>query len=173
MGGIGIVSTKNCSYGVEICSFFIVKKFQWFFRWNFFRPNCSNTPLDKRNCKSCPLKKMFWEISQSSKENTCNAVIFILKITAPKTKFSIKDFLSKCDQICKKLPIWSHLMKKPLREASFYMHQYMFKMYLKSTKRLQFNINIQFQKIGIILSEHNVCWVSAIYIMLLVKCFSL
>ena len=62
---------------------------------------------------------MFWEISQSSKENTCNAVIFILKITAPKTKFSIKDFLSKCDQICKKLPICSHLLKKALRESIF------------------------------------------------------
>ena len=27
-------------------------------------------------------------------------------------KFSIKDFFKKCDQICRKLRIWSHLMKK-------------------------------------------------------------
>ena len=31
-------------------------------------------------------------------------------------KFSIKDFFSKCDQIRKKLPIWSHLPKKSLME---------------------------------------------------------
>ena len=28
----------------------------------------------------------------------------------------IKDFFSKCDQICKKLLIWSHLLKKFLME---------------------------------------------------------
>ena len=31
-------------------------------------------------------------------------------------KFSIKDFFGKCDQICKKLRIWSHLLKKSLME---------------------------------------------------------
>ena len=31
-------------------------------------------------------------------------------------KFSIKDFFSKCDQICSKLRIWSHLLKKSLME---------------------------------------------------------
>ena len=31
-------------------------------------------------------------------------------------KFSIKDFLSKCDQIRSFLRIWSHLLKKPLME---------------------------------------------------------
>ena len=31
-------------------------------------------------------------------------------------KFSIKDFLSKCDQIRRKLRIWSHLLKKLLME---------------------------------------------------------
>ena len=30
--------------------------------------------------------------------------------------FSIKDFLSKCDQIRRKLRIWSHLLKKSLME---------------------------------------------------------
>ena len=33
-------------------------------------------------------------------------------ITAQKVKFSITDFFSKCDQIRKKLRIWSHLLKK-------------------------------------------------------------
>ena len=31
-------------------------------------------------------------------------------------KFSIKDFFSKCDQIRRKLGIWSYLLKKPLTE---------------------------------------------------------
>ena len=33
-----------------------------------------------------------------------------------KMKFSIKDFFSKCDQIRRKLRIWSHLLKKSLTE---------------------------------------------------------
>ena len=41
----------------------------------------------------------------------------ILKLnTAQNMKFSIKDFFSKCDQIRRKLRIWSHLMKKSLME---------------------------------------------------------
>ena len=31
-------------------------------------------------------------------------------------KFSIKDFFNKCDQISRKLRIWSHLLKKSLME---------------------------------------------------------
>ena len=36
--------------------------------------------------------------------------------TAQKLKFSIKDFLSKCDQIHRFLRIWSYLVKKILME---------------------------------------------------------
>ena len=36
--------------------------------------------------------------------------------TAQKMKFSIKDFFSKCDQIYRKLQIWSHLLKKSVME---------------------------------------------------------
>ena len=36
--------------------------------------------------------------------------------TAQKMKFSIKDFFSKCDQIRRKLRIWSRLLKKSLLE---------------------------------------------------------
>ena len=40
-----------------------------------------------------------------------------IKSTAQKMKFSIKDFFSKYDnQICKKLRIWSHLLKKSFME---------------------------------------------------------
>ena len=50
-------------------------------------------------------------------------------ITAQKMKFSVKDFFSKCDQICKKLRIWSHLLKKSLLEnfisyAVYQMNEY-------------------------------------------------
>ena len=37
-------------------------------------------------------------------------------ITAQKLKFSITDFFSKCDQIHRKLRIWSHLLNKSLME---------------------------------------------------------
>ena len=33
-----------------------------------------------------------------------------------KMKFSIKDFSSKCEQVLRKLRIWSHLLKKSLME---------------------------------------------------------
>ena len=36
--------------------------------------------------------------------------------TVQKMKFSIKDFFSKCEQIRRKLRIWSHLLKKYLME---------------------------------------------------------
>ena len=35
-------------------------------------------------------------------------------ITAQKKTFSIKGFFCKCDQIRRKLQIWSHLLKKSL-----------------------------------------------------------
>ena len=38
------------------------------------------------------------------------------RVTAHITKFSIKDFFSKHDQIRRNLRIWSHLLKKPLME---------------------------------------------------------
>ena len=37
-----------------------------------------------------------------------------MTLTVQKMKFSIKDFFSKCDQIRRKLRIWSHLLKKSL-----------------------------------------------------------
>ena len=36
-------------------------------------------------------------------------------------KFFIRDFFSKCDQICSFLRIWSHLLKKSLMETSFFV----------------------------------------------------
>ena len=41
---------------------------------------------------------------------------FIKSTIAQKMKLFIEDFFSKCDQIRKKLQIWSHLLKKSLVE---------------------------------------------------------
>ena len=41
--------------------------------------------------------------------------------TAQKIKFSIKDFSSKCDQIRRKLWIWSHMLKKSLMENFIFL----------------------------------------------------
>ena len=51
-------------------------------------------------------------------ENTSYIKLFIHErnTTAQKMTFSIKDFFSKCDQIRRKLQIWSHLLKKSLME---------------------------------------------------------
>ena len=38
--------------------------------------------------------------------------------------FPIKDFFSKCDQIGRKLQIWSHLLKKSLMENVFFVQCY-------------------------------------------------
>ena len=42
--------------------------------------------------------------------------LLVMHGTAHTKKFSIKDFFSKCDQIRRKLQIWSHLLKKSLTE---------------------------------------------------------
>ena len=43
-----------------------------------------------------------------------------------KMKFSIKDFFSKCDQIRRKLRIWSHLLNKSLIENFIFCAVYVF-----------------------------------------------
>ena len=45
--------------------------------------------------------------------------LLLYTVTAQKMKFSIKDFFRKCDQIRRKLRIWSHLLKKSLMENFF------------------------------------------------------
>ena len=41
--------------------------------------------------------------------------------TAQKMKFSIQHFFNKCDQISRKLQIWSHLLKKPSMEKFIFL----------------------------------------------------
>ena len=60
----------------------------------------------------------FLNLSYSA-AGTTRFICFI--ITAHKMKFSNKDFFSKCDQIRKKLQIWSHLLKKSLMEDFMFL----------------------------------------------------
>ena len=53
---------------------------------------------------------------------TIHAILFLSK-TAQKMKFSIKEFLSKCDQIRSFLRIWSNLLMKFLMENFFFCKQ--------------------------------------------------
>ena len=57
----------------------------------------------------------------NTRKNRLNLVFreFSVSINAQKIKFSIKDFFSKCDQMRRKLRIWSHLLKKSLMENIF------------------------------------------------------
>ena len=48
--------------------------------------------------------------------NDASGLFITIGNTAQKMKFSIKDSFSKCDQIHRKLRIWSHLLKESLIE---------------------------------------------------------
>ena len=52
----------------------------------------------------------------SSKVDILRNLERLQKNTVQKMKVSIKDFFRKCDQIRRKLRIWSHLPKKSLME---------------------------------------------------------
>ena len=73
--------------------------------------------------------------ANSRKHLTIFVKKFRHKFTAQKMKFSIKDFFGKCDEICRKLRIWSHLLKKSLMEnfifcvvclTESYMHRWQY-----------------------------------------------
>ena len=54
-----------------------------------------------------------------NKDDKRKRSLIVLKVTtdtAQKSKFSIRDFFSKCDQIRSFLRIWPHLLKKSLME---------------------------------------------------------
>ena len=64
--------------------------------------------------KLCEISMKWFLICLLSLKYSCTNDSYIY--TAQKLKFSIKDFFSKCDQIGRKLRIWSHLLKKSLME---------------------------------------------------------
>ena len=53
-------------------------------------------------------------IPETKAEKNFTHRVFSFDSTAQKMKCSIKEFFSKCDQIPRKLRIWSHLLKKSL-----------------------------------------------------------
>ena len=74
------------------------------------------------------------------------------RYTTQNIKLSMKDFFSKCDQICRKLRIWSHLLKKYLLENSIFLFSdlslcckgcYHQRSYLKSFSSLMNKLNIR------------------------------
>ena len=72
-------------------------------------------------CNELGCKKQFWILVW---------VLVCLLNSAKKLKFSIKDSFSKCDQIYRKLRIWSHLLKKSLMENFIFCLPKFSEMYL-------------------------------------------
>ena len=72
---------------------------------------------------------------QNSHKNTCARVSFLItckpKALHKKCFVLIKDFCSKCDQISRKLRIWSYLLKKSLRILTGRKHPHIKRAYEK------------------------------------------
>ena len=51
-------------------------------------------------------------VNEITEKSLSRLLVLFVFINAQKMKFSIKDFFSKCQQISRKLRIWSHLLKK-------------------------------------------------------------
>ena len=62
---------------------------------------------ENKDCKKCE-KNEYGRFSRSAQHCTTN-------------KFSIKDFFGKCDQIRRKLQIWSRLLRKSLMENFIFL----------------------------------------------------
>ena len=56
---------------------------------------------------------------KSKSDTLCHSIPIQID-TAQQMKFFIKDFFSKCDQIRRKLQIWSNLLKKSIMENVFF-----------------------------------------------------
>ena len=83
----------------------------------------------------------YWLSLFDGKQPNIESVTFPSSDPAQKMKFSIKDFFSKCDQIRRKLRIWSHLLKKSLienfifsavRMLHFYICLYIFPLWVNT-----------------------------------------
>ena len=84
---------------------------------NYFKWTWSNEIDWEKNSHELTSKICWTEVLRLSDLNFWGCSAFYLSILhCKKTKFSVKDFFSKCDQMCRKLQIWSHLLKKSLVE---------------------------------------------------------
>ena len=72
-----------------------------------------------------------WVLSKGHKNYVTDLYLMnSVPTTAQKVKFSIKDFFNKCDQIRRKLRIWSHLLEKSLMENFIFCAVYLSHFYL-------------------------------------------
>ena len=79
-------------------------------------------------------------------ESTLNTPLsYSITFTAQKMKFFIKDFVSKCDQICSFLRIWSHLLKKSLMENFIVCAVFYLKLQILSSNQ-KLEVALAFQK---------------------------
>ena len=67
---------------------------------------------------------MFTPLGVSQKRNILTLLTVKGFTLHKKKKFSIKDFFSKCDEICRKLRIWSHLLKKFIIENFIFLYSF-------------------------------------------------
>ena len=85
-----------------------------------FRGNILSSPFCQRRCVyfKTPIAAIHY----------IKRIGFTSRTTAEKGNFSIRDFFSQCDQIRRKLRIWSYLLKKTLTE-NFIFVQWKFEGY--------------------------------------------
>ena len=92
-------------------------KYKWF-SWSVTLTTKSNHIIDHSYRNKCsPLS--FPQLHRFTHPPECCAIKSLCTFQQPlhlKMKFSIKEFFSKCDQICNFLQICSHLLKKSLTE---------------------------------------------------------
>ena len=70
---------------------------------------------DQDNSEYGHFSREKWE-KNCEKNGKSGVLVYQNSHTAPKIMFSNKEFFSKCDQIRRKLRIWSHLLKQSLME---------------------------------------------------------
>ena len=108
----------------ELERFFLILVWDYL-RVKIYRINSSLTPRKSYFVKSSNLQNPKLLTCNNMQWYTCNNIHKSLKqinsqmlagLTSQKMKFSIKDFFCKCDEIRSFLRIWSHLLKKSLKE---------------------------------------------------------
>ena len=69
------------------------------------------------------LQRCIWNFLRKSLRTKTGDDFHKKRSTAQKIKFSIEDFFSKCEQICRKLQIWPDLLKNSLMGNFFFCVQ--------------------------------------------------
>ena len=80
-------------------------------------------------------------------QNSCTR--FKIQSHCKKNEVSIKDFFSKCDQICSFLRIWPHLLKKSVIENFIFLCSVFFCFMCLPTRSISFiSVHINFNVFG-------------------------